>query len=626
MNNRTRIVSPPLQEIGRLRTPLGRGEQRVLDFFLEHLATEWEIYVQPHLNGVRPDFVLLNPKAGIAVFEVKDWKLGAGRYHVRQEHGRPRLKVNEGNTVIDIDERDPCRKLLHYKEMIESLFCPRMKRSAAATLITAGLIFPAVSTSEAQALLQPLLGYHRMLNDGEATTFYPVSGGDALAQGDLLTVFPEAGKKTSGLMSREYAMDLRSWLIEPASSEQQRKPLLMDARQRDLALTRTVSGFRRLRGPAGSGKSLVLAARAGQLISEGKQVLVITYNITLLHYLQDLAVRWSERSRGARKKAQWWNYHMWCKQVCCEADRLHDYDALWKNRDTPEWSLDEVLNTKLPKLVIDILEQRENSSRSYDAILVDEGQDIEPLWWHSLRKALRPGGEMLLVVDITQDIYEKSEKWTDTTMRDAGFRGGWTDMTVSYRLPASFIPYVREYATRFFPERLRILPREQEEFEYFPCFQRWVQIGGDNAVQVCASEIIRLLRHGDVTQLSVADIVLLVDKVNSGERVVQELKSSYKYHFLHTYSSNTDEARRRKHAFFMGDARLKATTIHSFKGYECRALVVLIDRYLTHPPYELLYVALTRLREDVRGSCITVVCSDNKLEEYGRTWPAFEQV
>tara|TARA_R110001606_G_C15179796_1_gene629186 strand:- start:19 stop:225 length:207 start_codon:yes stop_codon:yes gene_type:complete len=56
------------------------GEQQVFRLFHEHLPKEWEIYLQPHLNGLRPDFVLLNPNVGIAVFEVKDWNLGAMRY------------------------------------------------------------------------------------------------------------------------------------------------------------------------------------------------------------------------------------------------------------------------------------------------------------------------------------------------------------------------------------------------------------------------------------------------------------------------------------------------------------------------------------------------------------------
>ncbi|NCB60598.1 MAG: DNA helicase, partial [Gammaproteobacteria bacterium] len=75
-----RFVSPPIDQFHKLRQPLTDGERVVFDFFNSHLSVEWEIYVQPHLNGLRPDFVLLHPRAGIAVFEVKDWNLDAMHY------------------------------------------------------------------------------------------------------------------------------------------------------------------------------------------------------------------------------------------------------------------------------------------------------------------------------------------------------------------------------------------------------------------------------------------------------------------------------------------------------------------------------------------------------------------
>ena len=79
-----RIVSPALDELANLRTPLNEGERLVLDFFLANLSEAWEIYIQPHLNGLRPDFVLLNPNIGIAVYEVKHWNLDAMPYRLQQ--------------------------------------------------------------------------------------------------------------------------------------------------------------------------------------------------------------------------------------------------------------------------------------------------------------------------------------------------------------------------------------------------------------------------------------------------------------------------------------------------------------------------------------------------------------
>lgn len=82
-----RIISPSLDQLNELRQPLTRGERIVLDFFHHNLDENWEIYIQPHMNGLRPDFVLLNPAVGIAVFEVKDWDLDAVAYKVIGVYG-----------------------------------------------------------------------------------------------------------------------------------------------------------------------------------------------------------------------------------------------------------------------------------------------------------------------------------------------------------------------------------------------------------------------------------------------------------------------------------------------------------------------------------------------------------
>lgn len=65
----------------------------------------------------------------------------------------------------------------------------------------------------------------------------------------------------------------------------------LDPQQSTIATTCTETRYRRVKGPAGSGKSLVLAGRAAILADEGKRVLVCNRNIALLNYLT-LAITW----------------------------------------------------------------------------------------------------------------------------------------------------------------------------------------------------------------------------------------------------------------------------------------------------------------------------------------------
>jgi hypothetical protein len=75
-----RKISPPLSAFNSLRQPLTKGELLLIHELDKVLPPIWEIYVQPHLNGLCPDLVLLNPFVGVVVFEVKDWDFNAMDY------------------------------------------------------------------------------------------------------------------------------------------------------------------------------------------------------------------------------------------------------------------------------------------------------------------------------------------------------------------------------------------------------------------------------------------------------------------------------------------------------------------------------------------------------------------
>ena len=74
-----RVVSPPKDEWNNLNPPLESSVRSVCEFLYQTLPVEWGIYVRPFLNGLRPDIVLLNPNAGIAIFQVED--LDLEEYH-----------------------------------------------------------------------------------------------------------------------------------------------------------------------------------------------------------------------------------------------------------------------------------------------------------------------------------------------------------------------------------------------------------------------------------------------------------------------------------------------------------------------------------------------------------------
>ena len=395
-----------------------------MDFFLTHF-TDWEIYIQPHLNGLRPDFVLLHPKKGIAIFEVKDWDLAALEYRfVAKPGGAPVLMGHDGNKHFSLTRENPVERVRAYKEEIFGLYCPRLERKVGFGVITAGIVFPFAKTEDVLDLLSPARTFYQQTAPANVD-LYPVVGGDALDRGDVDSIFPRAPRQDPR-MSADLARDLRHWLIEPDVAAEQRIPLTYELSKQQLALIngRTASGFRRIRGAAGAGKSIVLAARAAKLAGEGKSILIATFNITLINYLLDFAVRFANTGR-VRDQLVALNFHHWCKRVALQTGNISEYYALWQE-ETPtdhESILAETLASATKGWLNDLRDEEK-----FDAILVDEGQDFRLEWWNTLRAALKTNGEMVLVADRSQDIYGIATGWTDEAMSGAGFSGGaWSN-------------------------------------------------------------------------------------------------------------------------------------------------------------------------------------------------------
>ncbi len=618
----TRIVSPPRDQLDKLRQKLESGEKLVFDFFDQNLPEEWEIYIQPHLNGLRPDFVLLNPKVGIAVFEIKDWNLNAMEYWLEsRENKAPRLMAMKDGKKFSKQKDNPVDKVLMYKKEIHELYCPRLEKRAGFAAITAGVIFPFASDNQVRGLLYDTIKYRGLL---DYYNYHPISGSDSLNSNNLASVFPESRRMYSKCMSEEMADDIRSWLVEPDFAATQRLPLELDANQKSFVNSRTATGYRRIKGAAGSGKSLILAARAAKLLGEGKKVLVVTYNITLMHYLKDLAVRWPVQGGKVRQDITWLNFHYWCKRTCIEADCEEEYKLLWAHSESDD-ATEDVLNNLLPGLVARIIDNDTDDVVSrYDAVLVDEGQDFRLSWWDVLRKVCKPDGEMLLVADATQDIYGTANAWTDDAMKGAGFRGGWSELKISYRLPPKALDKACEFAEMFLPKDLIDLPKSpQGELDIYPCILKWVDTTPQLASDICKQEVLGMSPSASPELLAIPDITFLSSNQKFGIEVVGNIgKEGVKT--VHTYSEDSSQSRRKKMGFYMGDARIKATTLHSFKGWEGRALVIYIGEKVDKKSLALIYTGLTRLKRHMDGSYLTIVNCCSELTEFGKSWDEYE--
>jgi len=372
---------------------------------------------------------------------------------------------------------------------------------------------------------------------------------------------------------------------------------------------------------------MVLAGRAAALEREGKDVLVVAYNHTLLNYLRDTAVRFGCDSR----RVTWLTFHSWCKRVMTESGRSGEYDALFHGySDQDEDAREAILATAIPALVEQTLRNSIAAVARYDAVLVDEAQDMLPEWWAALRQIVKPRGEMILVADVAQDVYDRRTRWTERAMTGAGFTGKWVDLDYSYRMPTRLTELARRFAETYLPESDSPLPKApaQQELDVDVSRLRWIQVSPATLPEACADAIADMVvesrSDGTDWTLAFADVVFLCDRIADGRKVSRLLRERG-IKIAGTYADDERERTRQKRHFFKGDARVKGTTIHSFKGWEGRSLVLGIHAADSDRAKSLVYSGMTRLKAHPRGSYLTVVCAAPELAAFGAQWPERER-
>ena len=132
--------------------------KRVVDIFSNGLTEDWEIYVCPHLNGLRPDLVLLNPNVGIGVFAVRDWTLEKERWGIDAKGVYPRIVQLTNDGFKPLEEPDPYAQVAWCKHEIQRLYCPNFPiDQKAGAIITTGLIFPNADSVQVQEFFQYVL-------------------------------------------------------------------------------------------------------------------------------------------------------------------------------------------------------------------------------------------------------------------------------------------------------------------------------------------------------------------------------------------------------------------------------------------------------------------------------------
>ncbi|MDD9873294.1 MAG: AAA family ATPase [Deltaproteobacteria bacterium] len=641
-------IWPPKAEHQNFATPLNNGEQRVFDLLEDSLChPQWNIFVKPKLLNKEPDFLIFARHCqdgetcigdghhvgarhkGVTIIEVKDWAPGKYRAHngyieVHDKHKWQRAK------------EDPIRRAHEYRRLLANHFIRYSKLDSLRALKeTRGcVILPQMPQREAELLLRGGTGLEE-----KNQRWIQICGKECFegqSREHVKELIYGGRTHSRGYGDHGRAID-RLWrrLAEPESISDQRRPLELSQQAR--MRINTPVKTRRVRGAAGSGKTTMLAAHAARLAAEGKECLILTFNITLAHYIQDLVKREARelvRSEKAKHpdrschRVDIIHFHQFLKDHGMVYPAGKEFDDEGTDRQIQEW----MNKGGSPRPM-----------KKYDAIFVDEGQDFKHLWWDMLRKLCQKkpkesieqgGSHMTLAVDKAQDIYER-ETWVDEAhMKGCGFSGPWTELEGCYRLPADMIPIARAYAKIYLKLDDSLLPEHPKEAQTLPMFgtqRTWINLGPEANMHRIVQEAAQQIKTLE-EEKPPGDICFLTPSHEIGEAIEANLGEEGILSETIFAPADKEEQRNLKNAFWAGTNVIKGCTVHSFKGWEARHLVIIHqnqgedDKRISNNMEAMqLYIAITRVKgiPDHRSSSITVINTVPEEEDFKATFERY---
>ena len=579
-------------------------------------AGQWEVYSRPIFNGHLPRLVMLRPGRGAVFVVEREWSDEECRTYSTEL-----LRVLKGKlpSVLELNRiAQTVGALLGLADeaamriggspnvapVASALYLPRVTAPGAAEAVASEIgrlvhvrAQDTMTRSAARAFPQLVV-----LTDETIATLRHLQ--------TLLPVLDDEVELGRIRLTEDGARALRPFLVEPDVSARKRLPLQLDARQRELTRTRRVDGRRRITGPAGTGKSLVLAARAAQLATDGNTVLVLSFNKTLWHYLHELFHRHLAHIGGEARQARnvtFHHFHGYMRMLCRSNTATYArYRRLFAGRDEgsgpPTQGIVELAVEALGVL----------TRHRYDAILIDEGQDWDATWWPVIEASLVKGGECLLVEDVTQDLYGRADSWSEAlpgaTLASAGFDEQPVRLEVPYRLHPETARLLSAYAEEFIDDYADLPEPDVSKRRSLFVRHRCV-LTTDNRLRGVAAEQVAAAHTYMSSVLAMPDVYIVCPSKDLGKDLVERIENHYRIRVVHTFNDQ-------KEAFWDDVFPVKASTPHSIKGWESRAVVAVFPKLETAKQRLGLYIAMSRLLAHDDGSLLTVVTTDEGFADF----------
>jgi hypothetical protein len=409
------------------------GERRLAERLEQKLDDDYLLWYDVPVGPTQshPDFVVLHPRRGLLILEVKDWRLGT----IQNADKLNWQIIPDGvpKTVISPLEqaRQYAHQVVHALERDPQLVQPSGDHQGKLAFPWSyGVVFTNITreqfnTAELQHAIEPhrVICKDEMLESVDAEDLqsrlwemfpYMMRGAMSLPQLDRVRwiMFPEVRVQTQGA------------LFDDADADAELPDIMrvMDLQQEQLARS-LGDGHRVIHGVAGSGKTMILGYRAEYLAKANtpasKPILILCYN-------EPLAVKLASvmQAKGLADKVHVHHVHKWCR------DQLVAYA-----QTLPAQTGRDQYVAELVQRVIHGVDRKQIPSGQYQAILIDEGHDFAPEWLKLVTQMVDPTtNSLLLLYDDAQNIYERHRN-RQFSFKSVGVQaqGRTTILKINYR-------------------------------------------------------------------------------------------------------------------------------------------------------------------------------------------------
>lgn len=170
-------------------------------------------------------------------------------------------------------------------------------------------------------------------------------------------------------------------------------------------------GHRLFSGVAGSGKTIILLARAKAIANRltAHRVLILCFNITLASHLRSI-LHTDEQNPQYRERIEVRHFHDWAKSLLGRLPSFAEFDD---GEEYNEFIGDQALAN---------LNQQATETK-WDSVLVDEAHTFSPKWFRCCVAALKDpiAGDLMIVSDGSQSLYARRKfTWKSVGIQAAG--------------------------------------------------------------------------------------------------------------------------------------------------------------------------------------------------------------